>query len=111
MTPAPASSRALAIPERFRGVWDDAKGKCNATSEMRLKIGAVSVEFYESLGAVTGVAVESPDSIVVDLAMEGEGERWETKTRYTLSDDGTKLTPVAMSQERGPAIPRKKCPD
>jgi hypothetical protein len=108
-TPAPAPTTAAAIPEQFRGVWDNAGGNCNPASDLRLEIGAVSIEFYESLGAVTGVTIESPSSIVVDLAMEGEGERWERTNRYVLSDDGATLTPSEVGAPPAAAIPRKRC--
>lgn len=105
----PAPTTANAIPERFRGVWDSAEGSCDPASELRLEIGAVSIEFYESLGTVTGVTVESPDSILVDLAMEGEGERWERTNRYVLSADGATLTASEMGGPPTAAIPRKRC--
>lgn len=102
---------AAAIPERFRGVWDNIKGSCNPSSDLRMEIGAVSIEFYESLGTVTGVIVESPDSIVIDLAMEGEGERWTVKNRFVLSDDGATLTPAEADGTPSTPMPRKRCPN
>lgn len=108
-TPIASSGTATAIPERFRGVWDNAGGSCNPASDLRMEIGAVSIEFYESLGTVTGVTVESPDSIVVDLAMEGEGERWTRKNRYVLSEGGTTLTPSDLGATPAAPMPRKRC--
>jgi len=108
-TPIVSATSAAAIPERFRGVWDSAEGTCDPASELRLEIGAASIEFYESLGTVTGVTVESPRSILVDLAMEGEGERWERRNRYVLSDDGATLTPSEVGGPATTAIPRKRC--
>lgn len=104
-----APATATAIPERFRGIWDSGEGRCNPASELGLEIGAASIEFYESLGAVTGVTVESPDSIVVDLAMEGEGERWTRTNRYVLSDGGATLTPSEVGGPPSAAIPRTRC--
>lgn len=108
-TPIASPTAATAIPQQFRGVWDAVGGSCNPASDLRLEIGAVSIEFYESLGAVTGVTVESPDSILVDLAMEGEGERWERTNRYVLSADGATLTPSEVGGPSTAAIPRKRC--
>lgn len=108
-TPVASPTTAVAIPDRFRGVWDAVGRSCNPASDLRLEIGAVSIEFYESLGTVTGVTVESPDSVVVDLAMEGEGERWERRNRYVLSDDGATLTSSEIGGPPVPAIPRKRC--
>ena len=105
-----SSTTASAIPQQFRGIWDYAQGNCNPASDLRLDIGAVSIEFYESLGTVTGVTVESPTSILVELAMEGEGERWEQTTRYVLSDDGATLTPSDVGDAPPAApMPRKRC--
>jgi hypothetical protein len=109
-TPIAPTTNAKAIPEQFRGLWDNAQGNCNPASDLRLDVGAVSVEFYESLGTVTGVTVESPNSILVELAMEGEGERWERRTRFALSEDGTTLTPSDIGDAPPAApMPRKRC--
>lgn len=108
-TPVASPTTAAAIPQPFRGAWDNAQGNCSPASELRIEIGAVSVEFYESLGTVTGVTVESPGSIVVDLAMEGEGERWERRNRFVLSDDGATLTPSEVGGPATAAIARKRC--
>ena len=108
-TPAIAPPTAAAIPEQFRGVWDNAEGTCMASSDLRMEIGAVSIEFYESLGTVTGVTIESPDAIVVDLAMEGEGERWTVQNRLTLSANGQRLTPSDTQAGKGQPMPRKRC--
>ena len=108
-TPVASPTTAAAIPDQFRGVWDAVGGSCSPASDLRLEIGAVSIEFYESIGAVTGVTIESPRSIVVDLAMEGEGERWERTNRYALSEDGATLTPSEVGGPPAAAIPRKRC--
>ena len=57
------------IPARFRGVWDNAEGTCAPASDLRMDIRAGEIEFYESLGEVTSVETEGPDSIVVSLAI------------------------------------------
>lgn len=108
-TPMASSATATTIPERFRGVWDHVEGSCDPASDLRMDVGAGSIEFYESLGTVTGVTVESPVSIVVDLAMEGEGERWTWLNRYVLSDDGATLTPSELGGSPAAPMPRKRC--
>lgn len=105
----PMASRD-AIPASFRGVWDIADGTCNPASDLRMDIRDDEIEFYESLGKVTSVEVESPDAIVVSLAMSGEGENWEVTSRYVLSEGGEVLTP--FETETNPQykpIPRKRC--
>ncbi|GMM92415.1 hypothetical protein [Qipengyuania sp. MTN3-11] len=101
---------ATTIPADFRGVWDNADGNCNPASDLRMDIRAGEIEFYESLGTVTDVEIESADSIVVSLAMEGEGESWEVTNRYTLSEGGRLLTPLETRDDpRYQPIPRKRC--
>lgn len=98
------------IPTSFRGIWDIADGTCSPASDLRMDIRADEIEFYESMGKVTSVEVESPDTIVVSLAMSGEGESWDVTTRYVLSDGGAVLTP--FETETNPQykpIPRKRC--
>lgn len=112
---APPSSPAAApasaeIPAAFRGVWDYVKGTCNGASDLRLEIGQRGVAFYEAYGEVTKLTVESPDSVIVDLAMEGEGETWMMRTRYTLSEGGQILTPTALEDRGGEPMPLKRCP-
>ncbi|MGB3165398.1 MAG: hypothetical protein WBA68_01330 [Alteraurantiacibacter sp.] len=99
------------IPQRFRGVWDYVEGTCMASSDLRLEIRADGIEFYESMGEVTGVEVVGPDEVVVAMDMEGEGERWTSRIRYTLSDDGERLTPTDAEEPNAydPMV-RKRCP-
>ncbi len=112
--PAPVTSKAApstaaAIPSQFRGVWDSEQGSCNPASDLRLEIGAVSIAFYESLGTVTAVTVESPDSITVDLTMQGEGEKWTTRWSFTLVDRGRRLMPATLDRGGSAAAPRRRC--
>ena len=109
-TPLPSPTVAEAIPERFLGVWDNVEGTCEPVSESRLEIGPKSIGFYESQGEVTRVEVDSLDRIVVSLAMEGEGERWQTAQMYTLSDNGARLTASSVGDEQFEPLERKKCP-
>lgn len=111
-TPVPSAtaSTTTSIPEHFRGVWDAETGTCNPASDLRLEIDADRIEFYESVGTVGSVTIESPDSIRVDLAMEGEGERWTVQNRYALSNGGKTLTPSNAKDDSVQPIPRKRCP-
>lgn len=108
--PSPSPTAATAIPQQFHGVWDYAEGSCNPASDLRLDIGASRIEFYESVGQVVAVEVESPATIVVEMAMEGEGEKWTSRTRFALSDDGATLTPQPLEPAAGEPMPRERCP-
>ena len=99
------------IPVRFRGVWDYREGECMPASDLRMDIRADEIEFYESLGRVTSVEVESPDAIVVALDMSGEGETWQVVNRFELSEDGAILTPLQTEDNsQYQLMPRKRCP-
>lgn len=108
-TPAATPRQASLIPERFLGIWDVQGGNCEPGSDLRVEIAERGVTFYESHGAVTGVVIESPSSVVVDLAMQGEGDKWTVKRRFTLGEDGRTLTPEAVDDEQYTLIPRQRC--
>ena len=92
-TTGPTRARDLdAIPERYRGVWDYRDGDCTASSDLRLEIGEREIAFYESVGEVRSLNQGGDGSLIMDLAMSGEGENWEQRTRLSLSDDGKQLT-------------------
>ena len=110
--PPPATTGAPdVVPAAFLGVWDYEKGSCNPASDLRIEIGPKAVEFYEARGEITGVTVESPDAIVLALAMAGEGETWSMRTRYTLTDNGTRLIPTSADEDDGgEPMPLTRCP-
>ena len=97
------------IPQAFLGVWDHVEGSCDPASDLRVEISPRSMQFYESHGEVAQVEVDSPRRIVVSLAMEGEGEKWQMARMFTLSDDGKTLTPESIDEEQFEPMPLKKC--
>ncbi len=101
--------RVAVMPDRFHGIWDYEKGTCDPASDLRVEIAERGITFYESHGAVTGLTVESPEAVVVDLAMEGEGEKWTIRRRFTLSNDDQTLTPEAVGEEPFEPMPLKRC--
>lgn len=107
---APAPAQSLLVPDRFQGIWDHVEGSCNPASDLRVEIAERGITFYESHGAVTALTVESPEAIVVDLAMQGEGEKWTMRRRFTLTNDGQTLTPTAADGESFEPMPLKRCP-
>lgn len=104
----PSPAQALAIPDRFHGIWDYVEGSCDPASDMRTEIAERGITFYESHGAVTGLKVESPTRITVTLAMQGEGEKWTMTRTFTLSEDGAILTPTGGG-DTGEPMPLKRC--
>lgn len=109
--PAPSSPAAVqTVPAAFLGVWDYVKGTCDPASDLRIEIKPAAIEFYESHGDITRIAVESPEAVVLDLAMEGEGEKWTMQRRLTLSNDGEMLTPTGIEDDGFEPMPLKRCP-
>ena len=102
------------IPTRFHGVWDYIEGSCDPASDMRMEISGTEILFYESIGLVTDVeAEEDIGAVVLTLAMEGEGETWEQKTRLMLTGEGASQR-LETSDGEGPVTvdeyPQKRCP-
>ena len=105
-----APARIALVPDRFHGIWDAETGSCDPSSDMRVEIAERGITFYESHGAVTAIAVESPDAIVAELAMQGEGEKWTMRRRFTLSNGDRTLTPAAVDpSEQFEPMPLKRC--
>jgi len=86
--PDPETDAGPAIPARFLGVWDAETGTCDPASDLRLEIAPQSIGFYESLGTVTAVTERKNGSVVIGLAMEGEGEKWEQTITLELIRSG-----------------------
>ena len=111
LTKAFALSENL-IPARFRGAWDYVEGTCAPESDMRMEISGKEILFYESIGMVTEVTSEG-DDVIVTLAMEGEGDTWEEKTRLSLAGEGSGQR-LETSDGEAPRIvddyPSKRCP-
>jgi hypothetical protein len=100
------------IPARFHGVWDALTGTCDPASDMRVEITARRIEYYESVGDVSGMGNEGDDAIA-DLVMEGEGETWVQPTRLSLETlpDGERLRISDALKPESPDDPlRKRCP-
>lgn len=98
------------IPNILIGAWDYEKGTCDPASDMRIEVDRTELRFYESVGQVLAVRREG-DATIVDLAMEGEGERWNETLRLALKNDGTRLhvtEPQAASEVDD--YPRRRCP-
>jgi hypothetical protein len=100
----------VVIPTQFWGVWDYVEGACLPESDMRMEISGNEILFYESMGTLTGIELEGENSIVLMLAMEGEGERWEQKLRLAFGEDGKTLMPQFFDGDRVyEPMPRQKC--
>lgn len=107
----PPMIEAQDIPAAFQGVWDYVEGACDPASDLRIDIRPDAMQFYESMGEVTSIEVDSANRIVVSLNMEGEGETWQMDRVFTLTNEGETLTPTAVDEEEQyKPMPLKKCP-
>ena len=105
----PAPAQADKVPAAFLGVWDYVRGSCDPASDLRIEIKPDAIEFYEAHGNITKIIVESPETVVLDLAMDGEGEQWTMARRFSLSNGGETLTPTGMDDEGFEPMPLKRC--
>ena len=79
-------------------------------SDLRLNVGSRRIQFYASTGQVNGFEQVNADTIVVNLAMSGEGETWEDRTRMQLVDGGrTLVTQDQTGYGSEQPLRRKRC--
>lgn len=97
------------IPDRFHGVWDATTGSCDPASDLRVEIGSESIEFYESVGEVMDVT-EEDGRVLVDLAMQGEGETWTNRLALSLADERLSLDDPDAPGGSSAAPERVRCP-
>ena len=115
LNPAPKAPMAKLgapkpVPARFQGSWDFVDGDCSAQSELRIRVGTNSVQFYESTGVVNGFEQPDDNTVILNLAMEGEGEKWEERFRLSLVEGGKFLEASEQSgYGAGQAMRRKRC--
>ena len=102
------TAQADGIPGRFHGVWDYVDGNCNRASDLRVEVSADQVIFYESVGEVEDVSI-GPDGTEVALAMEGEGERWDSRFRLSLQGNPERLVMQNIEYPADPTNIRKRC--
>jgi len=106
-----ATDEAIIIPARYQGVWDYEGGTCAPESDMRMEVTSTDITYYESYGRVTGTRPEG-DDLIVDLAMEGEGQEWPESQRLSLVGNGTaeRLHVTNGSEpKRADEYPRMSC--
>jgi len=105
IAPDPQPAIAGAIPEPFRGTYDQNEENCARPSEYRLTVDAGELRFHESIGKVRSVKVMEAGRIEVLADYQGEGETWQNVR--TLELDGKRL----MVSGEGTKIDRVRCPE
>ncbi len=115
LTPGPKAPMARLgaprpVPAKFQGTWDFVDGDCSAQSELRIRVGTNNVQFYESTGVVNGFEQPDDNTVILNLGMEGEGEKWQERFRLALVDGGKFLEASEQSgYGAGQAMRRKRC--
>lgn len=110
--PAEEGPVIATIPARYLGVWDFEEGTCAPESDLRVEIEESEITFYESVGSVASVTTEE-DDVIVDLAMSGEGESWDSKLRLSLVGEGENArlhTSDGAEPKAESDTPLKACP-
>lgn len=105
-TPAVTEATLAEVPAAFLGYWDNVDGQCAIWSNAQLTIEPRRLTFYESTGDVTAVRQPDPATIVVSMAMSGEGDTWTEESTYRLVDGGKVLE---SSFDHGNPFRRKRC--
>ena len=97
----PAAARTVTIPVRFQGEFNAAPRYCGTgLSDMRLRISATKIRFYESEGTVKSILTQPNGEITVMAEYSGEGETWTDMDQFALSRDGRQLTVRNPSSEQ-----------
>jgi hypothetical protein len=107
--PAPTQATLTEVPAAFRGYWDYVDGRCAVWSDAQLTIEAKRLTFYESTGDVTAVRQPDANTVVLTMAMSGEGDTWTEETTYRLLDGGTVLESNFTAADGGEPFRRKRC--
>ena len=101
MVAAQASARTVSIPVRFQGEYDSALRYCGTgLSDMRLRISATKIRFYESEGTVKSILTQANGELTIMAEYNGEGETWTDVDQFALSRDGRQLTVRNPSNEQ-----------
>jgi hypothetical protein len=101
--PAIAVARPVIIPAKFHGEFNAAQKFCGTgLSDMRLRISATKIRFYESEGAVKSILFQPNGAITVMAEYSGEGETWTDMDQFSLSKDGNQLIVQNPSSEQTP---------
>lgn len=104
---APPADAGAMIPGDFAGLWAADAAGCRLPPESIewVRIDARSMRFHESI-AVPQAVRGGGNTVQVELAFEGEGERWRATKTLTLSDAGQMLEITDPGQ---PTVRRMRC--
>ncbi|KTT73701.1 hypothetical protein [Sphingomonas endophytica] len=96
--PSRTAARARAFPTEFRGYWgvtDDDCELANTSATGRINIDADTIRFYDTRARVQRLVPLSPQEVVADVRIAGEGPAFERRETYRLEAGGTMLVRIA----------------
>jgi hypothetical protein len=98
------------LPMPFRGHWSEDAAECDTppVEDDQVRITGRSVDYYETDGRITRVALAGSRRAVVTLRSESEGTEFVAKKRLSLSHDGAMLT--IRDQDDSGATRFRRCP-
>ncbi|MEP7349408.1 MAG: hypothetical protein ABI668_05585 [Sphingorhabdus sp.] len=91
---APLEITVTQFPNAYFGRWGMTPGDCEpGASDVKglISVQGSLVKFYESTAVMRNGKRETMTSVSADFDVEGEGEKWQTHTRYRLADDRKQL--------------------
>lgn len=109
---APLEIAITQFPTAYNGRWGMNIGDCAlgaSDSKGLISIQGSLVKFYESVGTMRNGKRETLYTVSSDFEMVGEGQKWQTHTRYRLIDERKSL----IRQDSGTDQPYvyTRCPD
>ena len=95
------------MPAAFVGEWNIDPADCGTSrNDSRLRIEPTRIAWWESSGPVTRVTVHADNDIEVRARLTGEGESWDSNTRFALQGRDT----LVATDARGGTVTRERCP-
>jgi hypothetical protein len=95
------------VPERFRGIWASSPSSCASDDDLKIRLDAGHVSFWESSGPIRSVVARS-NEIAITAELSGEGQTRLWASTFRLSTDGHTL--VGPTSGAGAEIVRYRCP-
>ena len=113
-SPAPAPSatpkaQATTFPAAFRGRWGMNANDCDPKRDDNkglITVSADAIKFYESRAKLSTLTVSTPTRIGTDLAFNGEGQTWQSRTVFELEGGGKTL----IRAEESDSYTYTRCP-
>ncbi|QNA83052.1 hypothetical protein G4G27_02745 [Sphingomonas sp. So64.6b] len=110
-TPTSTAKTANAFPAAYQGRWGMNANDCDPKRDDNkglLTVSAETLKFYESRARIASLKAISPTRLIADLSFSGEGQTWNSKTAFELTDGGKTL--LRTEEEPASSYRYAKCP-